>query len=380
MDVAVLDAVIDEGGPEARIALARQLAALVASSETPAVEREQVLPVLLKLAVDPERAVREILVEKLSAVESLPADLLFSVIASEDDLALPFLRNTPGLNNWHMMAVLRVGDPARQSVIASRMDLSAEATAFILKSGSIAAVVAVMDNPAIRLSAADLHTIYGRFSNAEEVMERLLALPGLPLDIRILQARRSATRMRQLMAERGWIPANDASELVADAEECAILQVLVDAGDKELAAAVAFMASKQMLTPSLILRAACLGERRVVEATLAHLSGMTAARAAAVIYGRGGGNMKSIVNKAGLPLSCTGVLVAFSEVVFEAREEEVELSSELFGRRLLENLMTRYEGMTAADRSKQIAFVSRLGEEKVRKIARQLRVDIQRAA
>ena len=96
------------------------------------------------------------------------------------------------------------------------------------------------------------------------------------------------------------------------------------------------------------------------------------------MYGRGG--MKSMVSKCGLPASCAGILQAYADVVLEAREEGLNLGRESFGRRLLEALMTRYEMLAPHDRAKQIEYVGRFAEERVRKIARQLKADIARAA
>lgn len=378
LDVTVLEAVIETGGVSARIALARQLCTLIAAEDTPDTEREAVLPVALKLAVDEERAVRAVIAEELSTVASLHPDLLFCVIAGEDELALPFLKITPSLNPWHMLAVLRVGDEARQCTVASRHDITAEAAAHIIKSSAVPVVLALMDNEMVKLETADMHALYGRLGQSGPLVDRLLALPNLPLDIRITQAKRAASRMRQLMAERSWLPANDASELVADAEDGAVLQVLANAPVEELLRAISFLAAKNLLTPALIIRAACLGEMRVVEASLAHLAGYTPQRAASVMYGRGG--MKSMVSKCGLPASCVGILQAYADVVLEAREEGLNLGRESFGRRLLEALMTRYEMLAPHDRAKQIDYVGRFAEERVRKIARQLKADIARAA
>lgn len=378
LDVTVLEAVIETGGVSARIALARQLCTLIAAEDTPDTEREAVLPVALKLAVDEERAVRAVIAEELSTVATVHPDLLFCVIAGEDELALPFLRITPALNPWHMLAVLRVGDEARQCTVASRHDITAEAAAHIIKSSAVPVVLAMMDNEMVKLETADMHALYGRLGQSGPLVDRLLALPNLPLDIRITQAKRAASRMRQLMAERSWLPANDASELVADAEEGAVLQVLANAPVEELLRAISFLATKNLLTPALIIRAACLGEMRVVEASLAHLAGYAPQRAASIIYGRGG--MKSMVSKCGLPASCAGILQAYADVVLEAREEGLNLGRESFGRRLLEALMTRYEMLAPHDRAKQIEYVGRFAEDRVRKIARQLKADIARAA
>jgi uncharacterized protein (DUF2336 family) len=378
LDVTVLEAVIDAGNVAARVALARQLCTLIAAEDTPEGERQAVLPIMLKLAVDEERAVRAVLAEELSTIAAAHADLLFCVIAGEDDIALPFLKITPALNPWHMLAVLRVGDEARQCTVASRHDITAEAAAYIIKSSAVAVVLALMDNERVKLEPSDMHALYNRLGQSGPLVDRLLALPNLPLDIRITQAKRAASRMRQLMAERSWLPANDASELVSDAEDSAVLHVLANAGVDDLLNAISYLAGKNLLTPALIIRAACLGEMRVVEASLAHLAGYAPTRAAALMYSRSG--MKSMVAKGGLPASCSGILQAYADVVLEAREEGLNLSRESFGRRVLEALMTRYENLSAHDRAKQIEYVGRFAEERVRKIARQLKADIQRAA
>ncbi len=156
LDVAVLEAVLDTGDVEARMTLARQVCGLIAAEDTPAGERTIVLPVLLKLAVDEARAVRQVMAEELLGVRDVHADLLFSMVAAEDDVALPFLRSTPALNPWHMMAILRVGDEPRKITIASRPDITAEAAAAIVKTGTLAVVLALIDNDAVPLEEPDL--------------------------------------------------------------------------------------------------------------------------------------------------------------------------------------------------------------------------------
>lgn len=380
LDVSVLEAVLVCGQTEARMALARQLAALLADPDGSRLEREQVIPVLLKITTDQDSQVRRVLACELVTIENLHADLIFSVVADEDAIALPFLLKTPALNGWHMQAILRVGDDGRQAAIARRKDVTPEAVAYIVKSGTAAAVCALLGNSTVKLKAADCREIYQRLSKAGDVVERLLARTDLPLDIRILQAKRAAVRMRQLMAERAWLPANDASELVADAEEMAILQVLAQASAAERKAAMAFLATQNMLTPSLIVRAACLGEMNIVAAALSHLTGQTAARIHELIATRGASGIKSLVSRSGLPIPCHGLLAAASEVENDARQEGVSLDADAFGRRLLETLMMQYGAMSLKDQAKHIEFVGRFGDNKVRKIARKLKADMLRAA
>ena len=380
LDVTVLEAVLACGQIEARMVLARQLAALLSDPETPAIECEQVIPVLLKITTDTNRDVRRVLAEELVTIEDLHADLIFSVIADEDEIAIPFLLQTPSLNTWHVQAILRVGDDGRQSAIARRKNVSVEAQTYIVKSGTLAAVIALLGNRFAKLNAADLREIYQRLGKSGDLVECLLARSDLPLDIRIMQAKRAAVRLRQLMAERGWLPANDAADLVADAEENAILQVLGEAKPEDRAEATNFLATQNMLTPSLVMRAACLGEMQVVSAALSHLTGQSAARVHELISTRGSSGIKSLVNRSGLPGSCHGLLSAASEVENELRHEGISLDADGFGRRLLETLMMQHGALSLRDQAQHIEFVGRFADDKVRKIARKLKADMLRAA
>lgn len=380
LDAGIFYEVIENRDVWARLALAKQLADLLAGPETPEKEKSQAVPAVLKLIADPEAEVRKALAGHLAKSEKLHADIIFNIIAGDDEIGLPFLAATPALNDWHMMAILRVGDPLRQAAVALRRDISAEAIEFAIKSAGAGACLALLDNPAVKFDERDYHTLYMRFGQSPEVVDRLLGRPDLPLDIRIVQAKRASDRMQQLMAERGWIPANDAADLVADAEETAILRILVEASPEELARVVPFLVSKSMLTPSIVVRAACLGQMQVVERALAHLADVPAQRARELMRGRGLLGFKSLHGKSGLPQSCFGILRAACDVTIEAAEDGIELDPEAFGRRLIEVLMTRYENMPVKERAKHLEFIGRFAEDRVRVIAQRLKADIVRAA
>jgi uncharacterized protein (DUF2336 family) len=380
LDTGIFTDVIENGDAMARTKLAVQLAALICAEDTLKADSDQVVPVVLKLSVDPVKEVRRTLSHGLVGLLSLHADILFSIIADDDDVALPFLAATPALNHWHMLAVLRVGDVARQQIVVLRSDLSRDSLAYAVKSAPLEVCMRLFENRALHLDDRDYHTLYIRFGQVPEMVELLLGRPNLPLDIRILQAKRASNRMQQLMAERGWMADNDANELVADAEETAILRILVDASNEELARAIPFLVSKKMLTPSIILRAAAIGEMKMVQWSLAHLSGVGLVRAHELMFGRGFMGLKSLHSKSGLPQSCYGLLVAACDVMKDAKEEGLPLDPESFGRRLIEALMTRYENMQSAERSKNLEFIGRFAEDRVRKIAKRLRADMVRAA
>ncbi|QIG51575.1 DUF2336 domain-containing protein [Nordella sp. HKS 07] len=379
LDVSIFDMIVETGDVQARMQLAVELAGLVNDAEAPENERDCVVPSLLKLASDPVKEVRRVLAETLVTARYLHGDILFSIVADDDDIALAFLAETPALDHWKMRSIVRVGDTARQVTLAQRPDLDDDVIKEIATQADIAACLALFDNAQCTLSERNCRILYARFGRVQEIIDRLLALDTLPLDIRVLQAKRASNQVHQLMAERGWVPANDAADMVADAEERAILQILDSANDLELPSLIRFMTSRNMLNASIIMRSACAGNMRIVEVAMAHLANVSLAKAQDALYG-GSSAFNSLYRGSGLPQTCIGLLRAAGQVERELRDAKRILSDESFGRRLIEQIMTGDGAMSAAERAKYLDIVGRYSSDRVRVIASRLREGLVSAA
>jgi hypothetical protein len=135
-----------------------------------------------------------------------------------------------------------------------------------------------------------------------------------------------------------------------------------------------------MLTPAIIVRAACQGAIEVVALILADLAGVSPKRARDAMLVKPQGAFRSLHAKAGLPQGCYWTLQAACDVAREEREDGVTLTPEDFGRRLIEVLMTRYEALPMRERPGQLDYVGRFAADRARLIARRLKADLLRAA
>lgn len=380
LDTRVFDGLIADGNADQRRQLAVQIAQFLAQHDAPQAEQEQVVPVALQLAADEDVSVRHALASRLTDVDRLNADLLFTIISDEDDIALPFLSETTALNAWHMLAVLRVGDEARQAAVALRPDLSPEALSFIAASLSLAVNGVLLQNPDVIIPPEAFHTLFDRFGESQEMLSLMLDRADMPPALRVLQARLSAKRLNGLLAERGWLPANDATELVTDAEESTVLKILMEAPDEELPETVRFVIDRELLTPAIILRAACLGAMDVVVETVAYLADVPGKRAREQMCGPAPGSFRSLHAKAGLPDNSYWTLQAACDVAREERESGILLTSDEFGRKLIETLLTRYEAIPMAEQPRNLDVLSRFAGERTATLAKRLKADILRAA
>ena len=380
LDDSVFMAVIDQGDASQRTSLAAQLASFLCNEEAPKFERDQVIPAVLKLMADPEPEVRATLVASLIDCASLHADILFAIIADDDEIAIPFLSATPALGHWHMLAVLRVGDDVRRAAVALRHDVSPEAVDYIIDSLPLVINLLMFENPNIAFTAEQFHRLYARFGETEEMLDCLLSREDLPLGLRVAHAKLAAQRVQQLIIERGWIPANDATELVADAEENAVLEIVMSAPPEQIAATVDELLDGGMLTPSIIVRAACLGAMDVVAQVMASLAGVSLKRASDMMFVRPRGSFKNLHGKSGLPQSCYWTLQAACDVAREELHDKIRLTPDDFGRRMIEVLLTQYETLPLTERPKQLDYVGRFAADRPRLIAQRLKADLLRAA
>jgi hypothetical protein len=137
------------------------------------------------------------------------------------------------------------------------------------------------------------------------------------------------------------------------------------------------MCDQQILTPSIILRAACAGDLELIERALAYLASVPARRIRGMMTGR---SMKSVLLKSGMPPTCHMLMRAVFDVAEDARHNNTNLSVEQFGCRVIEFLMTRYPDLASADKAKLLALVAKFGGERTSRIANKIQQDLRLAA
>lgn len=379
LDTTVFDAVIESGDIVACRRLAVELAAFLADPAAPAAERKAVMPSVLRLAGLADIELRRELGARLSRCQMLRADIVFTLAADEDEIALPFLATALALDRWRMLAILQVGDEVRQAAIAGRPDVHPEAVTAIAGTCQPKAVAALLDNRACRPRPSDYRRIYERFEAEPEIIERLLDQAEFPPELRILHARHAAGRVQAMLAERHWMEPEEAELSLADAEEAAILSILEDSEPRHLDRLIAFLSARDMLHASLILRAACRGRMEIVERALAWLSSLPRGRIHALIAGHGSLALKGVFGAAGLPAAFFPLFKA-AVVAWRQLGPGSSLPTEDFGGNVVEALMTCFPDMAGPERARLLELISRFTDGRTRALAHRLRDKLLEAA
>lgn len=339
-----------EGSAETRADAAQHLASLFGAGGLAAPERQIALAIFEKLARDVELRVRQTLALNIATCPDLPAALARAIAADEDAVSLPFIRLSPALPDDDLLAIVATGNTAKQIAIASRSSVSEAVSGALVATHDAAVVTAVLGNEGAALGEAAYHEIIDHFSADNLVQGLLVERAALPLAIteRLIQS--VSDSLRERLIEKHRLAPGLATALAEQAGEQTLASDAADLPnrfDAEMLAARLHAAGK--LTPTLLMRALTMGDRRFFEVSLATLAGIPPDNAATLIADDGELGFKSLYEQAGLPPELFRAFRAALDVLRETTPgERPGRPADPVGR-ILERVQREYDNACPSD-------------------------------
>lgn len=371
-EIACLEVSIEKALPQQRIAAGKAIVSLLQASNLPEEGQTTLSNLLLKLTVDPEKSVRKAVVGSLRDLRGLSEDLVFSVISDDDELALPFLAVTKSLNKRMMVAIAKVGDAARKTVVAARGDCPHEAADILIANCPAEIVVELLANPELKLTVAQYEKIIERHGSEKPIMAQLSKQDDLPAHLKVMMARAVSDELRSNVHNDDVASTIRSQRMIDVAEEEAILQISAATKPVERARLVSYLCDLQQLTPSLILRATCTGEMAFVESALSLLSGLQILRVRNLMYAQGAMSLRAVHSRANLPRVLFDPLRIAADVERERQQADQAKSPDVFGKHVVEAIVTKYESFSPSRRSELLQIVQSYGSVKTRELATHL--------
>ena len=293
---------------------------------------------------DAEVRVREALAKNLKQCADLPHDIAHSLAVDVESVAVPMLQFSEVLTDEDLIEIARKQDTVKQNAIANRATVSEGVADVLVDTGSEAVVATLVGNNGARISEPALRKVVENFGDSEMVQRPLVHREALPVTVAERLVSKVSDNLRDYLVTHHELPPALASDLILDTRERATVSLLHPsdaAGDLERL--VAQLQKNGRLTPSLILRAVCLGDLGFMEASLAALADVPLVNARTLISDAGSLGLKSIYKKSKLPAE---LFPAFSAAVHVANHTEYDgedQDRQRFARRVLERIMTQVE-------------------------------------
>ena len=297
-DVAML---LAEPSPHVRAELAGKLANELDSPRLTEVELSLAQDIVRAMAKDVEVIVRQSLAQSLRKAAKLPHDVAVKLANDIESVALPILENSTVLTDEDLAAVIKSGATSKQEAIAGRTNVSEKVSAALIENAGEKAVATLLSNASAKISDTSLNKAVDRFSESEEVKERMVKRSSLPASVTERLVTLVSENLKDYLVAHHELPPAVAANLVMQSRERTVIGITGRSNDEELEKMVAQMFHNKRLTPSIILRALCMGDISFFEASLAVMANVPVLNARILIHDAGRLGLKSLYSKTGLP-------------------------------------------------------------------------------
>lgn len=329
---------------------------------------------------DPSPMVRRALADALAASHEAPHNVIIALANDQPEIAEFVAARSPLLSDAELIDLAAAAHERVQSAIASRINLSRAVAGAIAEVGGPTACLTLIENFTIELPQLSLSRIAVRHGHLAAVREALLAHELITVEIRQLLVSKLSDTLARFVTHKEWMPEDRAQRVTREACDRATVEIASHSHEDEVGGLVRHLVQSEQLTGTLLLRALLSGNLRFLIEAFAELSGVPGERVAAILSDRTGHGFRALYDSTGLPFGAYRAFRSALEVIHETGFAGGSYGAALLGRRMVERVLTRYEGAPQGEIDYLLAMLRRFAAEAAREEARYYTADLIAAA
>ena len=303
-------------------------------------ERKLAEDIFRLMVRDAEVRVREALARQLKENPTVPHDVALALARDVEDVSLPMLQFSDVLTDEDLIEIVRSQDPHKQVAVAGRHHVSASLADALVDTGSEDAVATLVSNDGAELTENTLNRVVDRFGESEAVGKSLVERKALPITVAERLMTKVSENLRQHLVARQDLSPEAVAVMMIQARELAVLGL--SGSDSDVVQLIDHLYKVGRLTPSIVLRAVCMGDMTFLEVALAKLAKIKVENCRTLIHDAGKRGFEALFEKAGLPKAFYAAMRAAIDVSYEMEYDGGPNDRERFSRRMIERILTQY--------------------------------------
>ena len=345
---ADVERLIADPSADSRADAAERVARQFSTETLSDAERALATEIFRLMVRDAEVRVREALALNLKENPSVPHDVALALANDEETVAVPVLATSAVLTDSDLIAIISSRGAAQRLAIAGRQQVSAAVSEAIVDTGDEPALTRLVANEGADLSEGLLTRVTDEFGNREGVQNALVGRSSLPVTIAERLVAQVSDVLRDELLRRHELSPAVAADLLFQARERATVKLSGESDAADVEQMVRQLHQNGRLTPSIVLRAACMGDMTFFEAALAELAEVPLLNAQVLIHDSGTLGLRAIFEKAGLPEALYPGIRAAVDVARETDYDGGDHDRERYARRMIERILTQYDDLGVA--------------------------------
>ncbi len=346
-----VERLLQDPSDDTRAALANKLGDQFSAGETLSdTERALAEDIVRLMAADASELVRQALAENLKRTRDIPHDVAMTLARDVESVALPMLEFSEILTDEDLIQLLDSAPESKQIAVARRAGLSDAVAQVLVEDSSETVVRTVVENPSAALTETTLSRVVDRFGDSVAVQEPLVHRTQLPVTVAEKLVTRLSAKLQDYLVSHHEVSTDTASELILRARERATVNLVGTETDLEALEKLARqLRLSGRLSPSLILRAVCMGDLRFVELAFSELTGISLLNVRLLLHDAGPLGYRSLYKKAGLPERLLSIMREALTVALSTDVRGHDYDRDTFSRTVLERVLSVCDDLQAED-------------------------------
>ncbi len=345
-DVAKL---LQDPNADNRAEAATKVASTFAASTLSDSERQIAEDIFRSMLKDAAVRVRQALSESLKDNPDVPHDVATSLATDVDEVALPIIENSVVLTDEDLVSIVQTKSVMAQKAVARRSTVSSTVADALADTNDEDVVAELVKNEGANITEGTYKKVLNQFADSDAVKEPMAMRASLPLSVSERLVSMVSERLREHIMTHHEVSAETASDLLFSMREKATVSLLKTGSERSsVLEMVDQLYANRRLTPSLVIRALCMGDTTFFEAALARMANIPVANAYTLVHDKGELGLSRLFERAHIPQAYVTIARAAVDVAYETQSTAGD-DRELLRQLIIERVLTAVEDQVDGD-------------------------------
>ncbi|NVJ97593.1 MAG: DUF2336 domain-containing protein [Alphaproteobacteria bacterium] len=341
-DVAKL---LQDPNADNRAAAASKVASTFGDAKLTEGERqiaEDIFRVMLK---DASVRVRHALSESLKDNPDVPHDVATTLAKDVDEVAMPVVEFSKVLTDQDLIEIVRTRGSDMQKVVAGREGVSEGVADALADTGDEEVVATLVSNKSAKIGEGTYSKVLDKFADSDMVKNPMAERGELPIAVAERLVTLVSEQIRDHIMTHHEVSPAMAADLLLESREKATVSLL-EGGQKSATVQelVDQLYDNDRLTPTLMLRALCMGDTTFFEVALAKKVGIPVVNAYKLVHDKGDLGLRRLFEVSKMPPQS----LPMARAALEVADEMLETGGggddrEMFKQLMIERVLTAVE-------------------------------------
>ncbi len=307
-------------------------------------ERAEAEEIFRVLAGDAEIMVRQTLADTLKNLPDLPHDIAVTLANDIADVATPMLTFSEALSDEDLFEIINSKPESHQEAIAGRQVVSEAVSEKLADSGSATVVARLMENEGAQISEKTFEKVLDKYGDDETVNAPMARRSELPITVTERLVTLVSDKLREHLVSHHEMSPGVATDLILASREKTMIGLLGEgASSGDLEKLIDQLHENGRLTPTIILRALCVGDVDFFETALAKGAEISVSNVHLLINDAGGEGLKQLCKKCDIPAGLGEMMRVAVDVVNEMEYDGTPGDRARFRDHVIQRVLTHFE-------------------------------------